>query len=90
MTSFATEWFHVVLNYLGPDQGLAIYHDAVEMVNGSQIFAHDHSAGPGVVVVGRYFPLTDDLYASLMMDELMFFNRKLILEEIQVLYNLHK
>ena len=89
ITPIPVEWFHLVLDYLGPEQGLTIHHNGAEKVNESRTVPSDLPSGPGIVVIGRYSPLTDDSYASVMMDELMFFNRKLSLEEISFLYNLH-
>ena len=88
-TSLLTQWFHLVLNYLGPDQGATIYQDGEENEH-QHIFPATLVTGTGVVAIARHLPVSDSRYASLMMDELMFFNRKLSLNEIQILYNQHK
>ena len=82
------EWYHLVLNFINP--GIVVYHDGVQVVNTGAIQSYETSEGLGLVVIGRYEVFEDDSteYTSLMMDELMFFNRKLTLEEIQILHNL--
>ena len=87
-TTVPTGWFHVVYNYIGPGngEGVAIYHDGVEELRKTDRSTHAYAAGSGVVVIGRAFPSRDEKYVSLMVDELMFFNRKLTLEEIENLY----
>ena len=88
-TSRPTQWFHLVLNYLGPDQGATIYQDGEEHLHqGLQDVTQ--TAGTGIVVIGRHSPVSDDRYTSVMMDELMFFNRKLTSNEAQILYNQYK
>ena len=90
-TPISTEWFHLVLNYLGSgyDQGVAIYQDGTEEVIGQNIPNQVHSPGSGVVVLGRFDPIHDGRYSSVMIDELMLFNRKLTMEEVAILYNMH-
>ena len=93
-TTVPTGWFHVVFNYIGPDngEGGTIYHDGVEELRKDYRNNHGYAyaAGSGVVVIGRPYPSSDEKYTSVMVDELMFFNRKLTLEEIENLYNQHK
>ena len=84
-TPVSTEWFHLVLNYLGPVEGISVYHNGEKLMIDENIFPTTHSAGPGVVVIGRYSTFEDDRYSSVVMDELTFFNRKLTNEEIGIL-----
>ena len=90
-TTVPSGWFHVVYNYIGPNngEGVTIYHDGVEELWKADRTTHGYPAGSGNVVIGRTSPSKDENYASVMMDELMFFNRKLTVEEIQILYNQH-
>ena len=88
-TTVPSGWFHVVYNYIGPNngEGVTIYHDGVEEIRQGNRSPHVYPAGSGKIVIGRTHPSRDQKYASLMMDELMFFNRKLTVSEIQILYN---
>ena len=44
-----------------------------------------------LLVLGRYFvQFQETYYASVMVDELLFFNRNLNPQEVQILYNVHK
>ena len=90
-TTISPEWFHLVLNYLGsgPSQGVAVHQDCTEEVTGQNIPNQEHSPGFGVVVLGRFDALQDGRYSSVMIDELMLFNRKLTMEEVAILYNMH-
>ena len=82
----------MVYNYIGPNngEGVTIYHHGVEEVRQGNRSPHVYPEGSGKVVIGRTRPSRDQKYASLMMDELMFFNRKLTVSEIQILYNQYK
>ena len=44
------------------------------------------SAGDGRIVVGRYFTDMDQWYSSVEVDELVFFNRALTVDDIETLY----
>ena len=83
------EWYHVVFNFINPR--IVAYHDGVEVVDTDQEHDFKQTAGMGLVEIGRYQVLIDDpaKYTSVIVDELMFFNRKLTPEEIQILYNQH-
>ena len=85
-------WFHVVLNFLGPDDGISIYHDGQEIRNAS---IHGPRASPatpnevGQIVIWRYNTngpsgLFDD-YASVIMDELVFTEQSLNPQQILAL-----
>ena len=75
-----SEWLHVVLNYIGPDdgQGIWIYMDGVQ--TGSDVTKTPSARSPGGarVVLGKLSTDgVDDLYATVTVDELLFFNEKL-------------
>ena len=81
-----TVWFHLVLNFLGPNvgEGFIIYRDATEELRLGVKITGIRDVGRGEVVIGRY----GEIYSSLLMDELLLFNRKLTLDEIQILYDM--
>ena len=72
-------WTHIVLNYLSPSEGGAvrIYLDGVQAGSGGTKNATSLSPGEGRVVVGRAYTDLDVHYASVDIDELLFFNEKL-------------
>ena len=84
----------MIFNYIGTGhgEGVTIYHDGVEELRKDyrNNNPYGYAAGSGVVVIGRPYPSSDEKYASVMVDESMFFNRKLTLEEIENLYNQYK
>ena len=79
-------WFHVVINFVGPSdgEGIVVYYDGAQRAMNQYKQGNTYEAGSGEVVIGKY----NDIYSSLMMDELLFFNRKLSLKEIEILYNM--
>ena len=86
------EWHHLVFNYIvtNDTQGIAIYHDGQELVSNTNGHLFSSSAGPGEVIIGRYLTSWDGAYSSVLVDELLFFNRELIPEEIRILYDVVK
>ena len=84
-----TGWTHVVLNYLGPNngQGIEIYYNGVRKKTKSLKNTRSYSAGDGRIVVGWHYTNFDRLYyASMQIDELLFFNRALTAAEISNCY----
>ena len=84
-----TEWYHLVFNCVSGDS-VVIHHDGAEVGRSTQKASISNNAGPGVVVVGRYFVQSEQDFASVMVDELLFVNRPLSEAEAQILYNMHK
>ena len=84
-----TGWTHVVLNYFGTgdDEGISGYYDGREVARDTKESTKDYSAGDGRIVVGRLYTNSDEKYASVMVDELMFFNQSLSDVEIEMIYN---
>ena len=82
-----TQWYHLVFNYMGTssENDVVIYHDRVAVGSSAQISLNTY-AGQGVVVLGKYYvqALEQD-FASVMFDELLFFNRRLTPAEVQIL-----
>ena len=75
-----------MFNFLGPNasEGFLVYYDGSERLTSAGKVLKTFEAGSGEIVIGRY----GKIYSTLMMDELLFFNRKLTLEEIHVLSNM--
>ena len=95
ISTIPTEWYHLVFNYIGESpvgggDSVVIYHDGVEVGRSTQKTSYTASAGKGVVVIGKHLVHLDLEFASVMVDELLFFNRHLTEEEAQILYNRHK
>ena len=82
-------WFHVVINYIGPNngQGIRMFIDGSELMSDTAKDAWSFSAGDGMVVVGRDYTDADKEYASVQVDELIFFNQVLSNDHINKLYN---
>ena len=95
ISTVPTEWYHLVFNYVDGNsfsgESITIYHDGVEVGSSTQKTSYNNNAGQAVVVLGRYFVQTlEQDFASVMVDELLFFNKNLSPEEVQILYNMHK
>ena len=73
----SSEWTHIVLNYIGPNdgQGISIYLDGVLPGSDDTKSLDRDPQGEGRIVVGREFMHFDDKYASVTLDELLFFNQ---------------
>ena len=78
-----------MLNYLGPNdgEGVAIYYDGREVANETLKLSNSNSAGDGRIVVGRRLTNQDISYASVQVDELIFFNEALTRVHVQSIYN---
>ena len=86
-------WYHLVFNYIGTTnaEGVVIYHDGVHVGSSTEKTSYARNTRPGVVVIGRYFvQLLEEGFASVVVDELLFFNRIITTDEVQILYNMHK
>ena len=90
LTSPPTGWTHIVLNYIGPDdgQGFTIYHDGARVLGASDKKPVTGPPSDGRVVVGRRFTYLDEEYAGIDMDELLFFSEKLSDQEILDIKNM--
>ena len=78
---------HVVWNYIGPNngEGIRIFYNGAEKSRGEITFGGQYSAGDLRIIVGRFSTAVVLYYASVEMDELIFFNQALTLEEIKAL-----
>ena len=83
-------WTHVALNYIGPDngQGIRIYHDGVQTGSDNITSEETFLAGEDWVVVGRFYTKRNQEYATVDVDELLFFNQELSDQEIMNIANL--
>ena len=79
------DWFHVVLNFIGPSDGIRIYHEGVKVITDISTNAGNYTQGDRRIVIGRRFSGSDDRYASVQIDELLFFNEALTETEIIML-----
>ena len=80
-------WFHIVLNINGTstEQAIRIYHDGTKAGQDTELEEDTQKEGNGRIVIGRRFSDLDDKYASVAVDELLFFNEALSEEEIVML-----
>ena len=81
-------WVHVVLNYIGPDegtQGTRGYLDGELKGTDTVKFQIHYQPGNARVVVGKDYTDLDTYYASVGVDDLFFFNQKLSDEQILLL-----
>ena len=84
-----TGWTHVVMNYIGPDDGQGIrgYYNGAEVASETTKYGGSYPAGDGRIVVGRFYIDHDKRYTSLKIDELIFFNKALSTTDTKLLYN---
>ena len=78
-------WTHVVLNYIGPNngQGIRFYFDGVQVANDTRKRSTTTFAGDGRMILGKQGINVDARYASVDVDELLFFNETLSDQSIQ-------
>ena len=82
-----TGWTHVVLNYIGSNDGQGIrgYVNGEEVASDTDKAVWSYPAGDGRIVVGRLCTDSSWYQASAEVDELVVFNHSLTVEEIQLL-----
>ena len=85
-----SRWTHVVLNYFGPDdgQGITIHYNGAQVGSDTRQRIGTALPGDGRIVVGRRFTGRNRAYASIEVDELIFFNKFLGTTDIAALYNI--
>ena len=80
-----------MLNYIGPndegDEIVRMFFNGTEVSSDTEKSGGPYPAGDGRIVLGRYYTDSDQLHASVQVDELIFFNRALTESEIEALYN---
>ena len=84
-----TGWTHLVLNYIGPNtgEGIKIFNNGWEAHSDRTKWNASLTSGDGRIVVGRYTTRGDEKYASVEIDELIFFNQYLSIEDVRKLHN---
>ena len=87
-SSRSSGWIHVVLNYVGPNngQGIRVYNGA-EIKSDVTKQAYPYRPGAGRVVIGRQLIDEYATYVSVDVDELLFFNEALTDQNIQDMNN---
>ena len=82
-------WTHLTLNCIGPEngQGIRIYYDGEEVKSDTTKHSSSRLAGDGRIVVGRFYTDQEKWYASLQLDELIFFNQSLTSAEVKSIFN---
>ena len=82
-----TGWTHVVLNYIGPNdgEGIRIYYNGEKVKSDTTKLAGSTSAGDGRIGVGKIHIDSDHGYSSVQVDELIFFNHNSTSDEIAAL-----
>ena len=81
------DWFHVIINYGGPDnrEGFTTYFNGRSVISDSRKNGDNNSPGNGRIVIGRAFTEIDDFYSSMEMDALLLFNRFLTSAQISLI-----
>ena len=84
-----TGWTHIVLNYIGPQisEGIRIYVNGTEVKSDTTKTSGSLRAGDGRIVVGRHYTDRDGYYASVQVDELIYFDAALTTDNILSIYN---
>ena len=81
-----TGWTHIVLNYIGPNDGIRMFINGTEVVSDTTKTVRSYSTGDGRIVVGRFSTNQDRNYASVMVDELIYFNASLTSDDVESIY----
>ena len=79
-------WTHLVLNYIGPNngQGIQIYFNGMQIGSDNTKSGTSYQPGDGRVILGRHHLR----YAGADVDELLFFNKTLSDQEIMDIKNM--
>ena len=81
-------WTNLIFNYLSTNEGdgIQIFYNGEEVGSNSNKQGGPLSTGNGRLVVGRRFTKSNQDYASVEIDELVFFNRALSNVEVESIY----
>ena len=63
-----------------------MFYDGGEVGNDPTKSSGSKSAGDGRIVVGRIYTESEGFYTSVVVDELIFFNQALTVDDIETLY----
>ena len=85
--SFPSDWYHLAMILHGPNdgQGISIYHDGILVKRDSTKEQKNYTQSTGTVIIGKRFTDRDEDYGSIMVDELTFWDRQLLPEEINAM-----
>ena len=89
-STFLSNWFHLVYNYIGPydGEGIQIYYDGKQVGSDSDKYNTQGIGGDGRIAVGRYYTDEGDwATGSTEVDELFLFNKALTDEEIETIFS---
>lgn len=81
-------WHHIVLSFVKGREDkdeIQIYNNAEKVATDKTKASGTNSKGNGRIIIGRHFSGLDGKYASVEMDELLFFNQALRETEITIL-----
>ena len=83
----SNEWVHGVFNFLGPndEEGIRIYENGKHVWNHTTVTQSSTTESNGRIVIGRAFTELNNYYASVQVDELLFFNHSLNEHKIRML-----
>ena len=83
----SNEWVHGVLNFLGPNdgEGIRIYQNGKHVGNHTTVIQSSTTEPNGRIAIERAFTEIHNYYASVQVDELLFFNHSLTEQEIRML-----
>ena len=73
------------MNFIGPDDGIRIYHDGMEVGSDTNIQGNPKHNGDRRIVFGRYFADSAGTYSSIQIDELLLFNQLLTDPQVTIL-----
>ena len=81
-----SDWFHIVLEFIGPDTGMKAYIDGVFKASHLSKVPRTPPISSGTnFVLGRGSVDEDDKYSTISVDEIMFWEQELSGEEISCL-----
>ena len=82
-------WVHVLFNFIGTNdgQGIEVYYDGENVGMDTSRRPHGKSNGHRSIIVGASYSADSADYASVKLDELLFFNVALTETQIALLSN---
>ena len=82
------QWHHFVANLIGPQEreGIILFLDGNLLVSDTTLDDVEGPAGNGQVQIGRSYTDSNFEYGSVVIGEILFFNRVLESDEIEALF----
>ena len=80
-----TGWIHIVVNYYGTSgsETIVVYINGSEVARETPTSTQNFGPGDGKIVLGRYYSNSDQKYQNVQIDELIYFNQALTLDQIK-------